>query len=145
MTSPVLIPRLVVSDAGAALLFYQKVFDATELERYASPGGTVVHSAIDIGGAVIAVVDEAPDWGIVSPDSLSGSPVLLNLEVDDPDATARAVQAAGGTILIPVDDRFYGRREGRVRDPFGHLWILGRQSREVTPEEIQRGVDAFGG
>ena len=145
MTIPVLTPRLVVSEAAAAIEFYKSVFDATEIERYASPSGVVVHSAIAIHGAVISVIDEAPDWGNVSPTRLNGSPVLLNLEVDDPDAIAMAAKAAGASIVIPVDERFYGRREGRICDPFGHLWILGRQTREVLPEEIQRGVDSFGG
>jgi PhnB protein len=46
--------------------------------------------------------------------------------------------------VIPVADRFYGHREGRIRDPFGHLWILSKPIEEMSPEDIQRGVDEFG-
>lgn len=70
--------------------------------------------------------------------------VLLTVLCDDPDAVALAAEATGGAILIPVDDRFYGRREGRIRDPFGHLWIVSKVTEDKGAAEIQTAIDAMG-
>ncbi len=140
-TSPTLTPRLVVSNSAEAIVFYREVFGAKELERYASPNGVVIHAAISIGDAVISLADAHLDW--YPPAQADGSPILLTLRCDDPDATAKRAEDHGATILIPVADRFYGHREGRIQDPFGHLWILSRVVREMSPAEIQSAVDNF--
>jgi hypothetical protein len=76
--------------------------------------------------------DEFPEYGIRSPASLGGTPTMIHLHVDDADAIfARAVRA-GGTLEKPVRDAFHGERQGTVRCPFGHRWLIG-QSLE-TPE-----------
>jgi len=134
-----LTPRLIVSSANEAIAFYQEVFGAEELERYTSPSGVVVHAAISIDGATISLADAHLDW--YPPMREEGSPILLTLVCDDPDATAKRAEKLGATILIPIADRPYGRREGRIRDPFGHLWILSRVLKEMSPAEIQAAVD----
>ena len=139
---PVLTPRLIVSSSANAIAFYEKVFGAKELERYTSPEGLVVHAAISIRGAVLSLADAHDDW--YPPERPEGSPVLMTLMCDDPDAVAERAERHGAKILIPVADRFYGHREGRIRDPFGHLWILSRVSKTMTSTEIQRGVDDLG-
>lgn len=138
-----LTPRLIVKNAAAALDWYVRVLDAEELERYAMPEGKIVHAAIQIRGSVISVIDDAPDWGNHAPPELGGSPILLHLDVDDADAVGARMVDQGAEVVIPIDDRFYGFREGRIRDPFGHLWIISQKLRDMTPEEIQAGVDAF--
>ncbi|WP_228808869.1 VOC family protein [Nocardia farcinica] len=55
--------------------------------------------------------------------------MLIMLTVPDPDATAAQMVRRGGELVIPVENRPYGRRQGRVRDPFGHLWVLGGEPR----------------
>ena len=141
-SSPVLTPRLIVNSAAEAIEFYQRVFGAEEIERYAAPGGKIVHAAISIRGALISLADADDNW--YPPENAAGYRVLLSLSCDDPDATAALAAEHGATIAIPVADRFYGRREGRIQDPFGHLWILSRPIAAPTAEEIQRGVDEFG-
>lgn len=64
------------------------------------------------------------------PAEIGGSPVLLTLTVADPDDISTRMIRAGSEIVVPIKDRPYGKREGRVRDPFGHLWILSCPSRE---------------
>ncbi len=138
---PVLTPRLIVSSTDRAITFYENVFGAEELERYTTPDGTVVHAAISIRGAILSLADAKDDWyPPVRPD---GSPVLLTLMCDDPDAVAQLAVEHGAEILIPVDDRFYGHREGRIKDPFGHLWFVSRVLEKRSPEEVQQGVDAL--
>ena len=140
--SPILTPRLVVSSSADAIRFYEAVFGAKELERYTNPEGLVVHAAISIRGAIVSLTDAHEDW--YPAERPEGSPVLMTLTGDDPDAVAQRAEEHGATILIPVADRFYGQREGRIRDPFGHLWILSRTIKKMSPEDIRRGVDQFG-
>ena len=140
--TPTLTPRLIVSSTANAIEFYRKVFGATELERYATPSGQVVHASISIRGAVVTLADAHDGW--YPEPRPEGSPFLLTLACDDPDGLAKRAEEHGASILIPVADQFYGRREGRIRDPFGHLWILSKSVTKMSAEEIQRGVDAFG-
>jgi len=132
--------RLIVTDAEAALRFYEAAFDARVLERFRDEAlGRIVHAAFQIGGdLVITLADEHREHGNVAPTSLGASPVLFTLTVDDPDAWGRRFEEAGGRVLIPIEDRFYGHREGRFRDPFGHLWIISKIIEDLSPEEIHR-------
>jgi len=143
MDQPKITPRLIVQNGAKAIAFYRAVFGAREVERYATPTGQIVHAALDLDGATISLADAAPDWQNLSPDQLSGSPVILQLRCDDPDAVCAAAVKHGAEVIFPVADHFYGYREGRIRDPFGHLWILSKLIREMTPEEIQRAMDKF--
>lgn len=140
--APILTPRLIVPNTGEAIAFYQQAFGATEVERYATPSGQVVHAAISIRGAIVSLADAHEDW--YPKQRPEGSPVLLTLLCDDPANVAARAKEHGATIIIPVADQFYGHREGRIRDPFGHLWILSKVVKTLSPEEIQRGVDDFG-
>jgi uncharacterized glyoxalase superfamily protein PhnB len=74
---------------------------------------------------------------IVGPKTLGGTTFSIHLHVDNADAwIARAVEA-GGTVVRPARDAFYGERSGTVRDPFGHEWLLGHQIEEVSTKEMQ--------
>ncbi len=124
-TDSPLAPRLVVSRGDDALAFYAAAFDSEATDQmYAD--GRLVNGHVRIATTVVGVVEEHGDTGI-SPTALGGSPVLLSLTVDDVDAAAERFLTAGGEVVIPIDDRPYGRRDGRLRDPFGHLWILGQE------------------
>jgi PhnB protein len=129
-------PRLVVRRADDALEFYHRVFDARLEERHADDDGHVVHAAFSIGAQTIALTEERREWNNVSPESLGGSPVILNLVVDDVDSVAKRLKEAGAEVVFPVADQFYGHREGRFRDPFGHVWIVTTVIEKLTPEEI---------
>ena len=136
-----LFPRLVVPDAATAIAFYEEELGATELVRYADPSGTVVHAELQIGDDVFSLTED--DGGPNrAPASLGGSPLLLTLVVDDAHAVGRAMVAAGASVVIPVDDRYYGRREGRLRDPAGHLWIVSQDAEDLSDEEIRRRMAA---
>lgn len=138
-------PRLVVSDASAAIDFYTEVFDAEELERYAMPDGAIVHAAIRIDGAIVALAEDDPPHHNTGPAILGGSSVILTLLCDSPDAVADKAVRKGATIIFPVDDQFYGHREGRIRDPFGHQWILSKVVRQMSPEEIEAAMASLAG
>lgn len=136
-----LYPRLVVSDGAAAIDFYQRALDATERVRYTDPNGKIVHAELAIGPATVAVKDE--DDGDRAPTSLGGTPVVIDLYVDDADAVAAAMADAGATVRYPVRDHPYGERAGRLTDPFGHDWMVAQRTEDLTPEEVQRRTEAM--
>lgn len=130
-------PRLIVHDVDAALDLYHKAFGAERLERFADGSGRVVHAAMKVGTSVFTMAQEVADWGLASPDSSKGASVLLHLTVPDPDDLARKMVDLGGNVVITIEDRPYGKREGRVVDPFGHAWILSKTIEDLTEDEIQ--------
>ncbi|MGV9741385.1 VOC family protein [Nocardia farcinica] len=93
------------------------------------PGGEARVRLPGGAAATVALAHSVPEWGWCDPDSIGGSPVLIMLTVPDPGATAAQMVRHGGELVIPVENRPYGRRQGRVRDPFGHLWVLGGEPR----------------
>lgn len=136
-------PYITVRGADEAIEFYKQAFGATEELRLVDSGGNVVHAEIRIGDSVIMITDEFPEWGNQGPISLGGSPVRIHLYVEDPDAVAERAVAAGAELVIPVDDQFYGERTGRVKDPFGHSWIIAAHVEDMTGEEMQRRCGEF--
>lgn len=137
-------PYLRVKNAAAALAYYQQAFGAKLRYQLNEPGtGRIGHAELELGAAVIMVSDEYPECGIVGPQSIGGTSVSIHLHVDNADVMlARAVEA-GGTLVRPAADAFYGERGGMVRDPFGHEWMIGHSIEAVSPEEMQRRYDAM--
>lgn len=117
-------PRMVVADVDDAVTYYETCLGARRGLRLAEPSGHIVHAELRIGDSDISLTQSRDEWGLLAPDALGGSPLLLTLTVDDASTVGAAMVAAGGTVVIPIEDRPYGKREGRVRDPFGHLWIV---------------------
>ncbi|HWD42409.1 MAG TPA: VOC family protein [Actinomycetota bacterium] len=118
-------PVLTVRDASRAVAFYQRAFGAVELHRNTYQDGRIV-AEMAIDGARFRVADEAPEAANLSPEALKGTTVRLNLLVVDPDGLAARAIANGAVQIAPVVDQSYGLRQGRLADPFGHHWLIGR-------------------
>jgi len=118
--------QLSVRRGREAIEFYQQAFGAVEDYRV---GGTDEHPAVvsqlSVGAATFWVADESPEHLNFSPDSLGGGTTKLLLIVDDPDAAIDRAVAAGATLVRPAADE-HGWRLGRVVDPFGHHWEVGK-------------------
>jgi PhnB protein len=138
-------PYLYVGDAARAIDFYQKVFGAKELFRMDAPGGKIGHAEIMIGDSHIMLADEFPEMSERSPQTIGGSSVGLLLYVQDVDAVAESAVSAGGKLLEPLEDKFYGDRMGKLEDPFGHIWAIATHTEDVSPEELQKRVAAMHG
>jgi PhnB protein len=134
-------PYLCVRDAAQAIEFYQKAFGAREVMRLAEPSGRIGHAEIRIGDSPVMLADEFPEMGILGPQSLGGSPVRINLFVEDVDALVNQAVAVGATVQRPVANQFYGERSGILEDPFGHIWLISTHIEEVSPEEMQQRYD----
>ena len=117
-------PMLSVRKGASAIEFYKAAFGAGELFRLDAPDGTVV-AQLSVGEAEFWVADESPANKNFSPESLGGGTVRMVMVVEDPDAAFDRAVAAGATVVWPVNDQ-YGWRLGRVVDPFGHHWEIGK-------------------
>ena len=117
-------PMLSVRNGARAVEFYKLAFGAIEVFRMEDPGGSVV-SRLSVDGAEFWLSDESPEHGNFSPESLGGSSARMILTVPDPDAMFAKAIAAGAREVVAVKED-YGWRLGRVVDPFGHHWEIGR-------------------
>jgi PhnB protein len=124
MTTVSVSPMLSVRRGAAAVEFYKTALGAVEVFRVENPAGEVV-ARLTIGDAEFWVSDESPEHENFSPESLGGSTAWIILTVADPDAVYAQAVAAGARAITPVEDA-YGWRVGRVVDPFGHHWEIGR-------------------
>lgn len=133
---------LSVHDAAKAIDFYVHVFGAKELARH-DMGGRVGHAELKVGTGLLMLADEFPEMDFRGPKSIGGSPVMLNLYVEDVDAVVARARAAGAAIVRPVADQFYGDRSGQFTDPFGHRWNVATHVEDVSDEEIERRSKAY--
>jgi PhnB protein len=129
-------PHLVCGGAAEAINFYKRAFGAEELTRLPEPDGKIIHACLRINGATVTLSDEFPDFGMVGPARLGGSPVTIHLPVPDVDAAVARAVAAGATVMLEVEDQLWGERYGSLRDPFGHNWSLGTPLGDLASEEF---------
>jgi PhnB protein len=118
-------PMLSVRRGAQAIEFYQSAFGAIVLYRIDAPDGAIV-AQLSVGGARFWVADESPEHQNFSPETLSGGTVRIVMVVEDPDAAFDRAVGAGAKVVNPVAEQ-YGWRVGRVADPFGHHWEIGKQ------------------
>lgn len=136
-------PYLTIKNAADAIEFYKRAFGAIEDMRMTDPRGRVGHAEIRIGDSKIMLCDEFPEMNMRGPVALGGSPVTIHLYVEDVDALARQAVAAGGQLVRPVEDQFYGDRGAKLIDPFGHVWWIATHKEDVAPEELRRRAAAL--
>ena len=121
--STTIAPWLCLRGGARAVDFYKAAFGAKELFRLDAGDSVVARLSVD--GAEFWLSDESPEHHNFSPESLGGITVRIIMTVSDPDAVfARAIKA-GAKEVFPVGDE-HGWRIGRVVDPFGHHWEVGR-------------------
>lgn len=129
-------PHLVIAGVKEAIEFYRKAFGANERLRLGGPDGKVVHAEIEIGGAILMLAEEMPEWGSLGPRSTKGSPVSVHLYVPDVDAVVERAVKAGAKVTMPVADQFWGDRYGTLEDPYGHRWGVATHTRDVGEREM---------
>ena len=140
--------RLVVRGGAQAIDFYRAAFAAEEVgERFADPSGVVIHAEVRIGDSVVMITDETPgEAPAQAPPSLNGvvSAIMATYWADVDTVWEQAVKA-GAEVIYPLADQFYGERGGRLRDPFGHQWMLSQRIEDVSAQELdRRAAEYFG-
>jgi PhnB protein len=118
-------PMLSVRGGAAAVEFYKQAYGATELFRLDGDDGTVV-AQLEVGESNFWVADESPAHLNFSPESLGGASTRMIMVAENPDAVFDKAVSAGAVVVSPIADQPYGWRVGRVLDPFGHHWEIGK-------------------
>ena len=130
-------PELKVLVVAPALDFYKRAFGVEELNRYSNDDGSIHIVELMLEGAEFYVHEQMPGSSGVSPEQVQVTTVELVVYVTDPDALVDRAVTAGAKLLHPMQDHFYGLRQGTVQDPFGHMWTFQRRI-EPTWSEIRR-------
>jgi PhnB protein len=118
------IPVLSIGSGVTDLEFYTKAFKAKELWRLNNADGSVHVAAFSINGTVFRFHEENENGRILSPGKAGYTTVTIGLSVDDVHAFVADGVAAGATLVSPVTDYDYGYRQGEIKDPFGHHWLI---------------------
>ena len=130
---------LIVKNGEKALEFYKAAFGAQVLDVMKGPDGRgVMHTELKIGDSKFYLGDEMPEMGAISPQTLGGSGVSLNIYTEDCDATFQRAVTAGATVKQPLTDMFWGDRYGKLTDPFGHQWGIATHKEDVAPAEMAK-------
>jgi PhnB protein len=137
-------PYLSIRGAAQAIDFYKKAFGAKEIMRIDGPEGKLGHCEIQIGDSRVMLADEYESMQFLGPQSRGGTTVQIHLYVPDVDSTVARAAAAGGRVIRPVEDQFYGDRAGAIEDPFGHRWHIATHKEEVSIAEAKRRAAKLG-
>jgi PhnB protein len=129
-------PYLTVRGVAQLLEFVTKAFGAEVTFRMPGPEGRIMHAEFRIGDSMVMcgeASDEHPPL-----------PAMLYLYVPEVDAVFAKAVAAGGEMVRPVTDQFYGDRSGGLKDPLGNQWWVGTHIEDVSMEEMKRRMAALG-
>jgi PhnB protein len=135
--------HLVLADADSGIRFYRRALGAMELYRLRVRSGKIAHAELQIGDSRVKVSDDAAERGAKSARRHGGSPTVLCIYTRDVVRLAERFLEAGGSIVRPIKDQFYGDRSGLFQDPEGYRWTLAQHIEDVHPEEMARRIDSL--
>ena len=127
-------PYLVVEGAAKVIDFAKQAFGAEELNRMATPDGTIMHAEIKIGDSRVMLGEAQGPW--------KPMPTAIYLYVEDCDTTYKRALQAGATSLMEPADMFYGDRNAGVQDPAGNFWWISTHIEDISTEEKLRRAEA---
>jgi PhnB protein len=131
-----LTPYLVCKNTATVIDFLKQAFDAEEIERHLTADGrAVMHAQLKVGDSMLMAAEASDKWPAM--------PAMLYLYVPDVDAAYRRAIEAGGQSLREPTDEFYGDRSGGVQDAAGNQWWIATRKENVSPEEMERRIQAF--
>jgi PhnB protein len=117
-------PQLYIPGGVTDISFYEKAFNALEVRRFSNDDGSVHVAELMMGDKVFHLHEASPDKGKVDPAAIKATTVVLGLFVDDVDAVMEKAVRAGAVVVSPAQDYEYGYRQGEIKDPFGHVWMI---------------------
>jgi PhnB protein len=134
---------LTVFNVDSAVAFYQAAFGAELLTRLRGVDESVaVNATIKVGNSIIALNQESPELGLLSPASL-GTCSLVHLYVNDVNTSWERAIEAGAMVHMPLFDAYWGERTGMLRDGNGYLWSLACKIEKLSQDEITRRAQAW--
>ena len=124
MSNTFFAPQLYIPNGITNIDFYKNAFGAIELRRFMNDDGTYHVSELSIDGALFHLHEEKRSAGQFSPGKILGTTVFVGLFVEDVDALMNKAIAAGAEVVSPAQSYDYGYRQGEIKDPFGHCWMI---------------------
>ena len=124
LTKPFFAPQLYIRNGVLDIGFYTKAFGAIELRRWSNDDGSIHVAELSIDGALFHLHEENSRKSQFSPEKINGTTTLIGLFVPDVDTVMNKAIAAGATVISPAQDYDYGYRQGEIKDPFGHQWMI---------------------
>ncbi|HXH29238.1 MAG TPA: VOC family protein [Bacteriovoracaceae bacterium] len=128
---------LAVKDAAHALDFYNRAFGAEIITKLVDPAGVIVHAEFKIADTIIMLAEENEQYN-QSPSTLGGTSVFIHLYTGDLEGFTEEAVKAGAEIVFPITKQFYGDRTCRLKDPFGHVWVVATHMEDLTEAELQK-------
>jgi PhnB protein len=117
-------PELFIPNGITDIEFYNKAFAATEIFRFTNDEGSIHVAELSVNGAIFHLHEEMPGGNSFCPQKHNGGTVTIGLFVDDVDSVMQNAITAGAQLISPAQDYDYGYRQGQIKDPFGHLWMI---------------------
>jgi len=121
---PYFAPQLYIKSGIIDISFYEKAFAAIELRRWTNDDGTIHVAELSIDGALFHLHEEKLNAGHFSPEQVNGTTALIGLFVSNVDDVMAKAIDSGATLVSPAESYDYGYRQGKIKDPFGHLWMI---------------------
>lgn len=117
-------PQLYIKSGVRDISFYSEAFEAIELRRFTNDDGTIHVAELSIAGAVFHLHEETSRLRAFSPSKYNATTAIIGLFVPDVDVVMEKAIAAGAVEISPAQDYDYGYRQGEIKDPFGHYWLI---------------------
>ena len=117
-------PELYISAGVTDISFYKKAFGAVELRLFNNDDGSIHVAELSIDGLLFHLHEESARLNAFSPLRINAITVVIGLFVDDVDSVMNKAVEAGATVLSPAQSYDYGYRQGQIKDPFGHVWMI---------------------
>ena len=124
IVKPVFAPQLFIPHGVKDIGFYSKAFGAVELRRFSNDDGSIHVAEFSIDGTIFHLHEDSERTNTYSPVKHNSTTVIIGLFVSDVDAVMKTALAAGAQEASPVQDYEYGYRQGEIKDPCGHLWLI---------------------
>lgn len=121
---PFFAPQLYIAAGISDISFYEKAFDAIEIMRFSNDGGSIHVAELSIEGAIFHLHEEKLSAGHLSPQRVNGITAVIGLFVSDVDMVMSKAIEAGATLVSAAQSYDYGYRQGEIKDPFGHIWLI---------------------
>jgi PhnB protein len=123
-TSTTFAPQLYIRSGVTNISFYERAFGAVELRRFTNDDGSIHVAELSIDGVLFYLHEDTSRWSLFSPEKLNATSVVIGLFVEDVDAVMTNAVEAGAVVLSPAQSYDYGYRQGNIKDPFGHVWMI---------------------
>ena len=117
-------PQLYIRKGVKDISFYAKAFGAQEIRRWSNDDDTIHVAELLLGDLIFHLHEDNNKAELFHPGKYNGTTVILGLFVNDVDAVMKDAEAAGATVVFPAKDFEYGFRQGEIKDPFGHHWLI---------------------